>query len=297
MTSQLPPPLLRFFTPRPPLDYVRPLPRDVDPHAPPRRKADVERGRVRPMEGIYAYLERARDDLAAEPQGPLTHALVTQIELRREERAHERNETRARMEREYNPKADTHAIGDPYKTLFLARLVRLYADQSYNTTEQDLRREFDRYGPIEHIHLVRDHNGKSRGYAFILYERERDMKIAFSRAEGIRIDGRRIIVDVERGRTVPGWRPTRLGGGLGGLSRKPKSRIEPQRFRGPRGGGPPRGGFRGGRGGGRGRPRDSGYAPRRESRYRDRDAGGGYGGYSRPPPYALDNRAPKRTRI
>ena len=157
---------------------------------------------------------------------------------------------------------------------------------------------------------MRDHDGKSRGYAFILYERERDMRTAYSRAEGIRIDGRRIMVDVERGRTVRDWRPTRLGGGLGGLSRKPKRPVEPRSFRGGRGGGGGggggrggsggggRGGGRGGRGGGgRGRPRDGGPGPRRESRYRDRDAGGGFGGYNRPPPFAADDRTPKRPRI
>lgn len=29
------------------------------------------------------------------------------------------------------------------------------------------------------------------------------------------MDNRRVLVDVERGRTVPNWRPRRLGGGLG----------------------------------------------------------------------------------
>jgi hypothetical protein len=30
-----------------------------------------------------------------------------------------------------------------------------------------------------------------------------------------KVDSRRVVVDVERGRTVPNWRPRRLGGGLG----------------------------------------------------------------------------------
>lgn len=34
-------------------------------------------------------------------------------------------------------------------------------------------------------------------------------------ADGLKIEGRRILVDVERGRTVTGWKPRRLGGGLG----------------------------------------------------------------------------------
>ncbi len=38
---------------------------------------------------------------------------------------------------------------------------------------------------------------------------------AYKQADGRKIDNRRVLVDVERGRTVPNWRPRRLGGGLG----------------------------------------------------------------------------------
>lgn len=58
---------------------------------------------------------------------------------------------------------------------------------------------------------------KPRGYAFIEFEREKSVKIAYVEADGRKIDGqRRCVVDVERGRTVRGWLPRRLGGGLGG---------------------------------------------------------------------------------
>lgn len=36
------------------------------------------------------------------------------------------------------------------------------------------------YGAIERVRIVRDKQDKSRGYAFIVYERERDMKGACS---------------------------------------------------------------------------------------------------------------------
>ncbi|KAL7668302.1 hypothetical protein ACOME3_009008 [Neoechinorhynchus agilis] len=90
------------------------------------------------------------------------------------------------------------------------------------------------YGPITQIKMVNNVvNGKPRGYAFIEYEREADMHDAFRKADCRKIDGRRVIVDVERGRTVKGWRPRRLGmlwllrqsflfgvgGGLGGTRR------------------------------------------------------------------------------
>ena len=38
---------------------------------------------------------------------------------------------------------------------------------------------------------------------------------AYKQADGRKVDNKRVLVDVERGRTVPNWRPRRLGGGLG----------------------------------------------------------------------------------
>ena len=85
------------------------------------------------------------------------------------------------------PEHDPQVRGDPFKTLFLSRL-------NYSVKESDLEREFGRFGPIERvsycspvlkcllltiykIRIVRDkESGKHRGYAFIVYEREKDMK-------------------------------------------------------------------------------------------------------------------------
>ena len=41
------------------------------------------------------------------------------------------------------------------------------------------------------------------------------VKVAFMDADGMKIEGKRILVDIERGRTVNTFRPRRLGGGLG----------------------------------------------------------------------------------
>ncbi|KAM7264481.1 hypothetical protein ACFE04_002164 [Oxalis oulophora] len=66
------------------------------------------------------------------------------------------------------------------------------------------------------VRLVADKEAnKPRGYGFIEYMHTRDMKVAYKQGDGKKIDGRRVLVDVERGRTVPNWRPRRLGGGLG----------------------------------------------------------------------------------
>lgn len=45
-----------------------------------------------------------------------------------------------------DPSNDPQARGDPFKTLFVARL-------SYDVKESDLEREFGRFGPIERVSL------------------------------------------------------------------------------------------------------------------------------------------------
>lgn len=72
------------------------------------------------------------------------------------------------------------------------------------------------YGPVKNVTLVYDSlTQKPRGYGFIEFEHERDMKNAYKHADGRKIDNRRVLVDVERGRTVKDWKPRRLGTGLG----------------------------------------------------------------------------------
>lgn len=48
---------------------------------------------------------------------------------------------------------------------------------------------------------------------------DRYLLAAYKHADGKKIDGRRVLVDVERARTVKGWLPRKLGGGLGGTRR------------------------------------------------------------------------------
>lgn len=116
----------------------------------------------------------------------------------------------------YDPTKDPNIQGDPFKTLFVSRL-------SPDVTERKLRREFEEFGPIKSIRLVHDKNsGKPKGYAFIEYEHKNDMKQAYKLGDGRKIEGVRCLVDVERGRTVPNWRPKRLGGGR---SSGPRERV------------------------------------------------------------------------
>eukprot|EP00351_Strombidinopsis_sp_SopsisLIS2011_P000564 CAMPEP_0116888892 /NCGR_PEP_ID=MMETSP0463-20121206/24153_1 /TAXON_ID=181622 /ORGANISM="Strombidinopsis sp, Strain SopsisLIS2011" /LENGTH=100 /DNA_ID=CAMNT_0004554589 /DNA_START=617 /DNA_END=918 /DNA_ORIENTATION=- len=79
--------------------------------------------------------------------------------------------------------------------------------------------------------------------AFIEYRRERDADRALIKADGRRIDGRRVIVDRELGRRKKDWVPRRLGGGKGDARRNKdeeklvrdikKSLASPSRSRSP----------------------------------------------------------------
>ncbi len=92
-----------------------------------------------------------------------------------------------------------------------------------------MREAFEPFGRIRRVRIVVDQKtGKPRGYAFIEYESEYDFNrkpalsfltliliVALERANNRRIDGRRVVVDYERGRTKKEWVPRRLGGGKG----------------------------------------------------------------------------------
>ncbi|CAG9831484.1 unnamed protein product [Diabrotica balteata] len=200
MTQFLPPNLLALFAPRDPIPYLPPVTKL--PHE------KKNRGYL----GVGQFLDEFEDPKDTPPP--------TRVETR-EERLERRRRERAeqvayKLEQEiamWNPTSAPNNTTDPFKTLFIARI-------NYDTSESKLRREFEVYGPIKKIVLIHNSiNGKPRGYAFIEYEHERDMHSAYKHADGKKIDGRRVLVDVERARTVKGWLPRRLGGGLGGTRR------------------------------------------------------------------------------
>ncbi|KAF4543885.1 U1 small nuclear ribonucleoprotein [Lasiodiplodia theobromae] len=254
MTDKLPPNLLALFAPRPALRYLPP-----SDHAPEARK-------TMQIDGVGSYLQALKD---YEDDYVPTESWLQRKDRLKREKAEKIEKTLTEGVANFKPADDPNVRGDPFRTLFVARL-------SYDTETKDLEREFGRFGPIERIRIVQDttkpedapSKKKNRGYAFIVYEREKDMKAAYKETDGIRIKDRRVLVDVERGRTVSGWRPRRLGGGLGGRG---YTKALPARPSGPGGFGAPSGpgGFRGGYGGGfRGR---GGF----------RGGGGGYGGGDR----------------
>ncbi|KAG5439426.1 hypothetical protein PCANB_002000 [Pneumocystis canis] len=191
MTDKLPPPLLALFQARPPLRYLPPC--DVAPSA--RRTPRIS--------GIGKYVHLLADyDKDYQP----TESWLERRERRREEKRKVQEEVIRKGLAAYHPRQDPNIKGDPYKTLFVSRL-------SYK------------------IRLVTNlKNNKPMGYAFIVFERERDMKAAYREMDGVRIKDRRTMVDVERGRTVNGWRPRRLGGGLGGRGYTKEALVRPSGY-------------------------------------------------------------------
>ncbi|MCJ1363582.1 hypothetical protein MMC16_002689 [Acarospora aff. strigata] len=286
MTDKLPPNLLALFAPRPALRYLPP-----SDHAPEERKTNN-------IGGVAQFLSRVKEEGIGED----VEYHPTESWLQRKDRLKlEKKEKQQTLVTDgfaqYNPANDPQVRGDAFKTLFVSRL-------SYDAKETDLEREFGRFGPIERIRIVtdthEDDGEKSkkkkkahRGYAFIVYEREKDMKAAYKETDGIRIKDRRVLVDVERGRTVKGWRPRRYGGGLGGrgyTKAVPPRPAGPGGFSAPAGpggfqGGGFRGGFAGPRGGFRGGFRgDRGsFGGRGGIGYQGGGGFGGRGGYGGQP--------------
>lgn len=277
MTDKLGPLLIPLFAPRKQLLWAPHM-----DHNPAERHTPY-------ISGVAQYMQALKEYKDPEGWKPTESWLERKDRIKREKKE-KQERLLADAEKEYKPKEDPNIQGDPFRTLFVSRL-------SYDVESKDLEREFGRYGPIERIRIVQDVKAKpddppkkrKRGYAFIVYEREKDMKAAYKETDGIRIKDRRCCVDVERGRTVTGWRPRRYGGGLGGRG---YSKQMPLRPSGPGGYGgmPPRGGFGGGFGGGfrgrggfggdRGGFSDRGFGDRGGFRggFRGGYGGGGRGG-------------------
>ncbi|KAI1435521.1 RNA-binding domain-containing protein [Xylaria sp. CBS 124048] len=271
MTDKLPPNLLALFAPRPPLRWL-PAP----DHAPEERKTAAIKGLSVFLPALAAYKDQ--DEYTP------TESWLQARDRKKLEKAAQQQKLLAEAPKTYHPADDANIRGDPFKTLIVARL-------SYDANEGDLEKEFGRFGPIERIRIITDTHAHERpnkkkkphrGYAFVVFEREKDMRAALEGCDGIRIKERRIKVDVERGRTVKGWKPRRLGGGLGGRG---YTKAAPPRPAGPGGFGGGfggregfRGGFQGGRGRGGFRGQDRGFRGGGFGGNRDGFAPGGPGG-------------------
>jgi cold-inducible RNA-binding protein len=113
---------------------------------------------------------------------------------------------------------------------------------SWNTTDEGLRRAFEKFGEVLEAKVIKDRDtDRSRGFGFVSFANPKDAMDAMQGMDGQELDGRTIKVNEAQERERSGGGGPRGGGGGGGDRR------------GGGGGGFNRGGGdRGGRGGGGG---------------------------------------------
>lgn len=103
---------------------------------------------------------------------------------------------------------------------------------SYQTTPNDLRRVFERYGDIGDVHIPRDkYSRQSKGFGFVRYYERRDAEHALDRTDGKLVDGRELRVTLAKYDRPSDERGGRGGGGGGRRrSRSPRRRSRSPRY-------------------------------------------------------------------
>jgi len=149
------------------------------------------------------------------PDVPATESKAVQKAREKKEKVIAHLTEQRKQIKQYNPDADKLIKGDPLKTIFVGRL-------NYSTDEDKLQDAFGIYGTIKRLRIVRNEAGKSKGYAFIEYQEQRQAEIAYKRGDRKKIDNYSVLVDKEQARTDRYWLPRRLGGGKGEKRRAPR---------------------------------------------------------------------------
>lgn len=195
---RFPKPIIQLFAPRKAIEF-KPPPR-------PRK--------LRRMTGLAGFISKFKETKGIVKKETKTESLferpAQQRRRVREMKLKRVGEIVLERSEEWDPfkkeKVDGEVkTGDAFKTLFVHNI-------GYSTVEERVQEEFEVFGPVRRVVMPKDLQGVARGYGFVEFERERDLKVACREGNGLRIDGRRVVVDVERGRTVKGWRPNRLDG-------------------------------------------------------------------------------------
>ena len=100
----------------------------------------------------------------------------------------------------WDPFGDENIVSDAAVTVIVARLKS-------TTTEQMIEDAMRRFGPVNFCRLVRHHEtGASKKYAFVSFAQHSQAALAVSKASatnpegGFVIDGKRVLIDFERGR-------------------------------------------------------------------------------------------------
>jgi U1 small nuclear ribonucleoprotein 70kDa len=152
MTDKLPPNLLALFAPRPPLRWVPPT-----DQAPEKRKTAAVSGLVSFLPALEEYKQtdvyvpteswlQMKDRKKLEAQKAKLPGAMDKVVAAECQSTYS---CRCKMgpwltKLTDKPAEDPNIRGDPFKTLIVARL-------SYEANEQDLEREFGRFGNIERV--------------------------------------------------------------------------------------------------------------------------------------------------
>ena len=283
----LPPSIISLFEARAPLEYMPAPARPKKTLALTGIAGLVNEFEDPPKKGNDAVDEATAAAAAAAARKPVPVGLETRdarlVRITAEKK--QRHEAKLRKQiKEYDPKtANAGSSADPYKTLFVGRLA-------YEADEKSVRDALEKFGDVRSVEIVYRKGDRdkqvNKGYAFVEFVREDDMKAAYRGANGRVIEGRAVVVDAERARTVPNWRPRRLGGGVG-RGRQARQPGGGGTNKGPQGGyaSAPVSGYAGApQGGGyASAPQGGGYAsaPVHSGGGDRRDDRGGGGGYAR----------------
>uniref|UniRef100_A0A6N2NAN9 U1 small nuclear ribonucleoprotein of 70kDa N-terminal domain-containing protein n=1 Tax=Salix viminalis TaxID=40686 RepID=A0A6N2NAN9_SALVM len=242
--------LLKLFEPRPPLEF-KPLPekRKCPPYsgmaqfvsnfaepgdleyAPPIKEAEtraqkkarihmarLEKGAEKAVEELQKYDPNNDPNVSGDPYKTLFNYETTESKIKRELES-------------YGPIKQVGILSIPKRILpHPATQTWILVEQSsyalpfgliLNNTKGDCVCSISCTGGYQNISAVEKMSCFSATLALVVMHLairspvSKGSHAAYKQADGRKLDGRRVLVDVERGRTVPNWRPRRLGGGLG----------------------------------------------------------------------------------
>ena len=107
-----------------------------------------------------------------------------------------------------------------YKSANDAKEVRMniyVGNLSYDMTEEDLRKEFEAFGKVDSVNIIKDKfTDRSRGFAFVEMSNNEEGKAAVAGVNGKDVKGRALNVSEAR----PRGEGSRGGGGGGGGERR-----------------------------------------------------------------------------
>ena len=85
---------------------------------------------------------------------------------------------------------------------------------SYKVTEEDLKKEFESFGQVESVNIIKDrYSGESRGFGFVEMPNKDEAQSAIEGLNGRELKGRKISVNEARPRSEGFRGGGRRGGG------------------------------------------------------------------------------------